>query len=446
MLENIIVLTSLSILSYQTKKMYWHITIVTILLLCIKKIAWINTTSLVIVSSFSINDIISSSLITLSLWITRLILIARYNIINKNQSPKLFSLICTVLLITLIGSFSVSSILVFYIMFEASLIPTIILIMAWGYQPERIQARIYLIIYTITASLPLLVSILILYSKYKHVNITLPDLITEIKSSILIWIIITTGFLVKLPLFSIHLWLPKAHVEAPVAGSIILAAILLKLGGYGLTRIVITFNYINKLLAAPIISIALIGGVITSIICLRQTDIKSLIAYSSVGHIGLIVAGLISNSKLGIQARITIIIAHGLRSSAIFCIANINYFISSTRRIILTKGIISIIPNISIWWFIFTCANIAAPPRINLIREIILIIAIIKQSIMVIIPLAIISFITVAYSIFMYSSINHGSRINISLPTTNIKTSDINLMTLHIIPIVAIILKPEIII
>jgi len=137
-------------------------------------------------------------------------------------------------------------------------------------------------------------------------------------------------------------------VEAPVAGSIILAAILLKLGGYGLTRIVITFNYINKLLAAPIISIALIGGVITSIICLRQTDIKSLIAYSSVGHIGLIVAGLISNSKLGIQARITIIIAHGLRSSAIFCIANINYFISSTRRIILTKGIISIIPNISI--------------------------------------------------------------------------------------------------
>jgi len=111
---------------------------------------------------------------------------------------------------------------------------------------------------------------------------------------------------------------------------------------------VIMFNYINKLLVAPIVSVAIIGGVVTSIICLRQTDIKSLIAYSSVGHIGLIVAGILSNSKLGIQARLAIIIAHGLRSSAIFCIANINYGITSTRRILLTKGIISIIPNISI--------------------------------------------------------------------------------------------------
>jgi NADH-ubiquinone oxidoreductase chain 4 len=110
----------------------------------------------------------------------------------------------------------------------------------------------------------------------------------------------------------------------------------------------IIFNYINKLLRRPIISIAIIGGVITSIICLRQTDIKSLIAYSSVGHIGLIVAGILSNSKLGIHARLAIMIAHGLRSSAIFCIANINYSITSTRRIILTKGMISIIPNISI--------------------------------------------------------------------------------------------------
>ena len=158
---------------------------------------------------------------------------------------------------------------------------------------------------------------------------------------------IILGFLVKLPLFSVHLWLPKAHVEAPVAGSIILAAILLKLGGYGLARIIIIFNYINKLLMSPIISIALIGGVITSIICLRQTDIKSLIAYSSVGHIGLIIAGILSNSKLGIQARLTIIVAHGLRSSAIFCLANISYKITSTRRILLTKGIMSLAPNIS---------------------------------------------------------------------------------------------------
>jgi NADH-ubiquinone oxidoreductase chain 4 len=446
MLENIIILLSLLILPYIAKKIYWHIIIIVIIIISIKRMLSFNINSLVIVSSFSFADLMSSSLITLSIWVTALILMARYKTLNNNVRPKLFSLICIILLITLIRSFSASSILIFYIIFEASLIPTIVLIMTWGYQPERIQARIYLIIYTITASLPLLIIILIIYSKSKHINISISDQLIELKDSHLIWIIMITGFLVKLPLFSIHLWLPKAHVEAPVAGSIILAAILLKLGGYGLARIVIIFNYINKLLVAPIVSIAIIGGVITSIICLRQTDIKSLIAYSSVGHIGLIVAGILSNSKLGIQARLAIIIAHGLRSSAIFCMANINYIITSTRRILLTKGIISIIPNISMWWFIFSCANIAAPPRINLIREIILIIAIIKQSIIVVIPLRLIRFITVAYSLYLYSSTNHGSNINISTPIISIKISDINLMTLHLIPIIIIMLKPEIII
>lgn len=446
MLENIIVIIRLLLIINTTKKIYWHIVISTIILITFKRIFLINTSSTIIISRYSLNDLLSSSLITLSIWITALIFIARYKTLNTNSSPKLFITVCLILLISLIGSFSVSSILIFYIIFEASLIPTMVLIITWGYQPERIQARIYLIIYTITASLPLLIIILIIYTKSKHINISIPDQIIRIRNSQLLWLILILGFLVKLPLFSVHLWLPKAHVEAPVAGSIILAAILLKLGGYGLARIIIIFNYINKLLVAPIVSVAIIGGVITSIICLRQTDIKSIIAYSSVGHIGLIVAGILSNSKLGMQASLAIIIAHGLRSSAIFCMANINYSITSTRRIVLTKGIISIIPNISMWWFIFSCANMAAPPRINLIREIILIIAIIKQSIIVIIPLRLIRFITVAYSLYLYSSTNHGSNINISTPISRMKLSDISLITIHLIPIVIVILKPEIII
>lgn len=447
MLDIIFLIVRLLLLPIVTKK-YWHIIAGILIVSSIKILSIINNISLVRISPILMIDQISATLIILSVWITALIILARYKIFNNKNMPKIFSATCLILLITLVISFSSSSIIIFYIAFEASLIPTIILIILWGYQPERIQASLYLIIYTITASLPLLIIILKIYYASKHLNITIPEqlLIPTDSISWLIWIIIITAFLVKLPLFSVHLWLPKAHVEAPVAGSIILAAILLKLGGYGLTRIVIIFTYINKILINPIISIAIIGGVITSIICLRQSDIKSIIAYSSVGHIGLIVAGVLTNSKLGVQAGLAIIIAHGIRSSAIFCIANINYGITQTRRITLTKGILTIIPVLSLWWFLFCCANIAAPPRINLIREILLIIRIIRHSPWIIIPLGLIRFITVAYSLYLYSATNHGSALRIAAPMPIIPLSDITLITLHIIPILILILKPEIII
>lgn len=447
MLDILFLIIRLLLLPIITKK-YWHIITGILILSSLKILSIINTISLVRISPTFIIDQISATLIMLSVWVTALIIIARYKIFNRKNIPKIFSVTCLILLSTLVISFSSSSMIIFYIAFEASLIPTIILIILWGYQPERIQASIYLIVYTITASLPLLIIILKIYYSSKHLNITIPEqfIIPTDSISWVIWIMIITAFLVKLPLFSVHLWLPKAHVEAPVAGSIILAAILLKLGGYGLTRMVIIFRYINKILINPIISIAIIGGVITSIICLRQSDIKSIIAYSSVGHIGLIVAGVLTNSKLGVQAGLSIIIAHGIRSSAIFCMANINYGITQTRRITLTKGILTIIPVLSLWWFLFCCANIAAPPRINLISEIILITRIIRHSPWIIIPLGLIRFITVAYSLYLYSATNHGSVLRIAAPIPRILISDIILLTLHITPILILILKPEIII
>ena len=429
--------------------LYWHTTVACLIILSILILLNIYSPwSLVRASQYIINDTMSSLLSTLSIWITALILLARYKYFNTKNTPKAFSLTCIILLLRLLISFNTSSLIIFYIRFEASLIPTLLLIMVWGYQPERLQASIYLIIYTVTASLPLLVIIIKTINDFKHVNITICEdfLYSSPHEITIFWFLIIIAFLVKLPIFTVHLWLPKAHVEAPVAGSIILAAILLKLGRYGLRRILIIFNYITKLLSSPIISISLIGGILTSLICLRQSDIKSLIAYSSVGHMGLIVAAIITGSKLGLQAALTIILAHGFSSSALFCIANITYSITNTRRLVLTKGLLSLIPVLSLWWFIFCCANMAAPPRINLLSEIFLISTTISYSFICVLPLAIIRFFTVAYSLYLYSSTNHGRRAHFILPRPRIFISDFLLIFLHLLPIISLLIKPELII
>lgn len=387
-------------------------------------------------------DFLRSPLVSLSIWTTILMLRARAKIVFSKKNSLLFILIVNILLLTLLFSFSISNIFGFYIIFEASLIPTFFIIIIWGYQPERIQASIYFIIYTITASLPLLI-VIILWLKIRvrdeFLNRFLSNNILYTSHSWLYWTFCSFAFLFKIPIFSSHLWLPKAHVEAPVAGSIILAAVLLKLGGYGLIRTAFfSFSLYPKIFFF-ISSLRLIGGIFAGLICSRQQDLKALIAYSSIRHIRFVIIGIFSYNLWGWKAATILIISHGLCSSCLFILSNFNYDSFKTRRINIIKGLINFFPSVSFWWILGSLFNISAPPSINLISEITIIWRIINFRIFFIIPICFTRFITCLYSLLIYTLTNHGQETKInsipSIPNNRIHSSSF----LHLAPIILLI-------
>nr|AVW86199.1 NADH dehydrogenase subunit 4 [Iphione sp. YZ-2018] len=399
-------------------------------------------------SSLAAIDPMSSSLAVLSIWITALMFLASFNLASSSNKPELFASYTLFLCMILVLSFSVSNIIMFFIMFESSLIPTLLIILGWGYQPERLQAGMYLMMYTICASLPLLLSLMVLMNKSGHCMMLLSTISPWYCSpnmQTIWWLTLIMAFLVKMPIYFFHLWLPKAHVEAPIAGSMILAGILLKLGGYGILRISAMSPNSMFMMSPSINAVAMWGAVITSMICLRQTDVKSLIAYSSVGHMALVIAGSSLLSKWGWQGSIAMMIAHGLCSSCLFALANMTYESTSTRSMFLTKGLLSLFPAMSLWWFMLAITNMAAPPSINLFSEISLIFSCLWASPMYLITIGLCSFLAAAYSLILYTSVNHGT-LPAALNAMNLLNSrNYLIIILHFMPIIMFMAAPDLI-
>nr|QVM79252.1 NADH dehydrogenase subunit 4 [Stenocorus meridianus] len=385
-------------------------------------------------------DMLSFTLILLSFWICSLMILASEKLLKLENYSNLFMFVMIILMVSLYLTFSALNLFIFYLFFEISLIPTLILIVGWGYQPERIEAGVYLLFYTLLASLPMMISIFYYYENFFSLNFLY---LNKNMNNLFFFICMNMVFLIKLPMFFVHLWLPKAHVEAPVAGSMILAGIMLKLGGYGLLRLMLLFTELVMKVNYFFMVISLVGGFFVSLICIRQSDIKSLIAYSSVAHMGLVLGGIMTLNIWGFWGSLVMMLAHGLCSSGLFCLANISYERISSRSLYLSKGLLNIMPNLSLWWFLLCSSNMAAPPSFNLVGEIILINSLVTFSWLNMIFLSLISFFSAVYSLFLYSFSQHGIFHYSSFSVYQGLFREYLLLFLHWIPLNILILKSD---
>nr|YP_010046000.1 NADH dehydrogenase subunit 4 [Dermanyssus gallinae]QPG86046.1 NADH dehydrogenase subunit 4 [Dermanyssus gallinae] len=382
-------------------------------------------------------DNMSIMLTLLTIWIIIMMMMVSLSLYKKSMEYKFM---LNMILFILIMLFCSVNMIMFFMFFEMILLPMFYMIMIWGMQKERSISTMYMMLYTMVGSLPLLFFFLKI-SIYKNLSFIMLMYDSVYINNMYIYMCMLLVFLVKLPIYGLHLWLPKAHVEAPVMGSMILAGVILKMGGFGLYRLVYMFD-INMMMQINWIlySLSLLGSFYIGMICLMMVDVKMMIAYSSVCHMGYIIMGILGMHSIGLTGALMMMIGHGLCSSALFVLVNFFYERYHTRNMFMLKGLINLYPGMWFWWFIFCMINMSVPPFMNIFAEIMLIMVTIKWCLYYMMISVLIFMVCSLYSLYLYMMLFHGKFMFLTA-MYNIYIREYIIMYMHIIPLMLYLLK-----
>ena len=378
-------------------------------------------------------DGISILFIILTTFITPLCIIS----VNNTIKIRLRDFLIAILIMEsfMIGVFCALDLVVFYLFFEAGLIPMFLIIGIWG-GPKRVYSAFKFFLYTLLGSVLMLVAIISIFWISGTTDVLkLYELGIDPKYQNLLWLAFFSSFAVKTPMWPVHTWLPDAHVEAPTAGSVLLAAILLKMAGYGFIRFSLgLFPVASEIFTPLIYALSVIAIVFTSLIALMQEDMKKLIAYSSVAHMGFVTLGIFTIQQQGIEGSIIQMISHGLVSAALFLCVGVIYDRMHSRLISSYGGIVAIIPKYSVLFMLFTLAALGLPGTSGFVGEFLILMGVFKDNFLVAVIASLGVILGAAYMLWLYKRVVFGKLINKDL----IKMADLNKSEFFILTCLAI--------
>jgi NADH-quinone oxidoreductase subunit M len=356
-------------------------------------------------------DGISILFVILTTFITPLCIISVNNSVKKRLRDFLIAIL--IMESFMIGVFCSLDLVIFYLFFEAGLIPMFLIIGIWG-GPKRVYSAFKFFLYTLLGSVLMLVAIISIYWITGTTDVVkLYELGIDSKYQNLLWLAFFSSFAVKTPMWPVHTWLPDAHVEAPTAGSVLLAAILLKMAGYGFIRFSLGLFPIASDLFTPLIyALSLIAIIFTSLIALMQEDMKKLIAYSSVAHMGFVTLGIFTIQQQGIEGSIIQMISHGLVSAALFLCVGVVYDRMHSRLTNTYGGIVSIIPKYSVLFMLFTLAALGLPGTSGFIGEFLILMGAFKDNFLVAVIASLGVILGAAYMLWLYKRVVFGKLVN----------------------------------